>query len=63
MASQAYEQRGRDILAAPRPYPSLADLGFRWIKRASYWIAFEDTAAGPVVAGIFHETADIPNRL
>ena len=47
----------------PEPYPSLSDLGFRWTKEGRYWIAFEETDAGPVVAGVFYETADIPNRL
>ena len=49
--------------AAPRPYPGLAGLGFRWTKEGPYWIAFQTTDTGPVVAGVFHEAADIPNRL
>ena len=63
VACARYEN-GRGLLYdAPRPYPALADLGFRWTKEGSYWIAFERTAVGPVVPGIFHERADIPNRL
>jgi hypothetical protein len=45
-------------LPAPRPYPDLADLGLRWIKEASYWIAYDP--AGTSIAGIFYDTANIP---
>lgn len=62
-ACARYEARRGRFLDAPRPYPKLADLGFRWTKDGSYWVAFQETGAGPVVAGIFYETADIPNRL
>ncbi len=47
--------------AAPRPYPHLADLGFRWLKRGRYWIAYR--AEGPVIVGVFFETDDIPGRI
>lgn len=47
-------------LAAPRPYPALAELGLRWIKRGRYWVAYDPT--GPVIAGVFFETDDIPGR-
>jgi len=47
--------------AAPRPYPYLADLGFRWLKRGRYWIAYR--AEGPVIVGVFFETDDIPGRI
>ena len=50
-------------LHAPRPYPSLASLGLRWIKEGAYWFAYADTAGGLVIAGVFYESADIPNRL
>ena len=60
----ARHESGRGLFYnAPRPYPGLADLGFRWTKEGPYWIAFEETGAGPVMAGIFHEVADMPNRL
>ena len=52
-----------DFLAAPRPYPGLADLGFLWTKQGPYWIAFAKTTNGPVVAGVFHDTANIPRRV
>ena len=51
-------QRG---LAAPRPYPELASLGLLWLKRGRYWIAYD--TAGPIIAGIFFDTGDIPNRV
>jgi hypothetical protein len=62
-ACARYESRRGRFLDAPRPYPRLADLGFRGTKEGAYWEAFQETGAGPVVAGIFYETADIPNRL
>ena len=49
-------------LPAPRPYPSLAHAGRRWIKEEPYWIAYSTTQP-PVILGVFHEAADIPNRL
>ncbi len=49
-------------LPAPRPYPGLASLGFRWIKKESYWIAYL-TWEAPMIAGVYHEAADIPNRI
>lgn len=51
-------ERGRP---APRPYPSLAGLGLSWLKRGRYWIAYDP--AVPIIAGVFFETDDIPNRL
>ena len=51
-------QRG---LPAPRPYPELANLELLWLKRGRYWIAYDPT--GPIIAGIFFDTGDIPNRV
>lgn len=48
-------------LPAPRPYPELSALGFSWLKRGRYWIAYDPV--GPVIAGVFFETDDIPNRV
>ncbi len=48
-------------LPAPRPYPGLASLGLSWMKRGRYWIAYDP--AVPIIAGVFFETDDIPNRL
>ena len=55
-------ERGR-FYDAPRPYPGLAEFGLRSTKEGPYWVAFADTHEGPVVAGVFHEGADIPNRI
>lgn len=49
-------------LAAPRPYPRLAHLGFRWVKEGPYWVAYM-AEASPVIVGVYHEAADIPNRV
>ncbi|MBK1660205.1 hypothetical protein [Paracraurococcus ruber] len=48
-------------LTAPRPYPYLAEFGLSWLKRGRYWIAYDP--AVPIIAGVFFETDDIPNRL
>ncbi len=47
--------------SAPRPYPALAELGLSWLKRGRYWIAYDPSI--PIIAGVFFETDDIPNRL
>jgi len=48
-------------LAAPRPYPFLAQQGRAWVKAGRYWVMYSTTRP-PVITGIFHETSDIPNR-
>jgi plasmid stabilization system protein ParE len=48
-------------LPSPRPYPQLAEFGLFWLKRGRYWIAYDP--AVPIIAGVFFETDDIPNRL
>ena len=48
-------------LDAPRPYPTLKVLGFRWIRESNYWFAYSE-GDPPVIAGIFYATADIPSR-
>lgn len=48
-------------MPAPRPYPELAVLGFLWLLRGRYWIAYDPTV--PIIAGVFFDTDDIPNRL
>lgn len=62
-ASARIETRPRDGLEAPRPYPSLKSLGLLWTKAGSYWFAYLIGDAIPIIAGVFHETADIPNRV
>jgi plasmid stabilization system protein ParE len=49
-------------LPAPRPYPSLARHGRRWIIEGNYCIAY-NLSSPPVIAGVFYVTADIPRRL
>jgi plasmid stabilization system protein ParE len=49
-------------LAAPRPYPALARLGFRWVKEGPYWVAYM-TEPSLAIVGVYHEAADIPNRV
>jgi plasmid stabilization system protein ParE len=49
-------------LPAPRPYPSLAKDGRRWIIEGTYWISYSLTPP-PVISGVFYAMADIPNRL
>jgi plasmid stabilization system protein ParE len=49
-------------LPAPRPYPSLAKAGRRWIIEGAYWISYSLTTP-PVISGVFYAMADIPDRL
>jgi plasmid stabilization system protein ParE len=49
-------------LPAPRPYPSLAKPGRRWIIEGNYWIAYSLTIP-PVISGVFYAMSDIPNRV
>lgn len=49
-------------LPAPRPYPALAKAGRRWIVEGSYWISYSLTKP-PVISGVFHAMADIPDRI
>jgi hypothetical protein len=48
-------------MAAPRPYPELSEFGLLWLKRGRYWIAYDPD--GPIIAGVFFDTDDIPDRL
>ncbi len=46
-------------MEAPRPYPQLKRLGFRWIIERHYWISY--TRTNPLlITSIFHESANIP---
>jgi plasmid stabilization system protein ParE len=55
-------QRG-PFFPAPRPYPSIARPGWRWLKTGAYWIAFGETGSAYVLHAIFHESANIPGRM
>lgn len=48
-------------LPAPRPYLRLARPGRLWVKAGAYWVAY--TTDPLLITAIFHESADIPNRL
>jgi plasmid stabilization system protein ParE len=48
-------------LPAPRPYPALAMLGLSGLKRGRYWITYD--AGMPIIADVFFETDDVPNRV
>jgi len=50
-------------LPAPRPYPALARLGLCWTKVGAYWVAYTDSDSGVVIAGVYHDTANIPRRV
>jgi plasmid stabilization system protein ParE len=49
-------------LPAPRPYPSLAQHGRRWIVEGRYWLSYSLTKP-PVISGVFYDMANIPGRL
>ncbi len=48
---------------APRPYPAIVRPGWRWTKEGSYWIAYSSRNATPVIQAVFHDAANIPERL
>ena len=48
-------------LTAPRPYPELAAVGLSRLKRGRHWIAYDPVV--PIIADVFVETEDIPNRI
>lgn len=47
---------------APRPYPRLAHLGFRWIKEHRYWFGWSMAKGYPVLTNVFYDTASIESR-
>jgi hypothetical protein len=66
---EAYDNAVRQIetgpqswLTHPRPYPALAEYGFRWIKVHRYWFGY---AAGKpaVITNIFDEAGDMPGQI
>ena len=61
-AWQAITTTPRAGLAAPRPYPQLAQPGRFWLKSGRYWIAYRTQPTTGIVA-VFFETANIPDRL
>lgn len=61
-AEARIERAPQDGSRAPRPYPGLAGLGYDWIKSGRYWVAYS-RGDPPVIAAVFYESADIPNRI
>jgi len=61
-ASSRIELNPAAGLAAPRPYPILARRGRLWVKAGRYWVAYLTTSP-PVIAAVFYDAADIPDRL
>ncbi len=62
-AAEARIQRDPEAgLPTPRPYPRLARPGHAWVKSGRYWVAYTRTDP-PVIVAVFHEAADIPNRV
>ena len=57
------DSQAAPFLAAPRPYPDLKRLGWRWLKSGRYWIAFSSIPDGFAITAVFHERANIPGRL
>jgi hypothetical protein len=48
---------------APRPYPSIARPGWLWLKTGSCWVVLGETGTGYVIHALFHESANIPDRM
>jgi plasmid stabilization system protein ParE len=61
-ADRIEARRGRSF-PAPRPYPNLTRAGWLWLKEGPYWIAYARDSKGGLIQVIFHEAADIPNRI
>ena len=47
----------------PRPYPSIAAFGFRWIKVHRYWFGWSLIRGYPVLTNVFFDTAFIEGRI
>jgi plasmid stabilization system protein ParE len=60
-AESMIERRPGAGLAAPRPYPELAQPGRAWIKSGRYWVTYSLTTP-PVILAVFFETADMGGR-
>ena len=50
-------------LPAPRLDPGLVSYGWRWAKAGRYWFAYVPEGGDATIAGVFHETANIPGRV
>lgn len=61
-ASARIERDPAAGLPAPRPYPSLAKPGRRWLHVRPYWVGYSTTTP-PVISAVFYDAANIPGRL
>lgn len=61
-ASARIEAKPGVGIAAPRPYPTLAQPGRAWIKTGRYWVLY-GTEHPVTILAIFYDTANIPNRI
>lgn len=62
-AVAAFDRTAARDYDAPRPYPELAHLGWRWMHQGRYWVAFDDRGPDLYVAAVVFDSADIPARV
>lgn len=48
---------------APRPYPEIARLGYRWIKIHRYWLGYKVTETAVIITNVHFETSNIPGNV
>ena len=61
-ALRQIEAGPRHWLTHPRPYPALAEYGFRWIKIHRCWFGYAPVLP-PVITNIFDEAGDMPGHI
>jgi plasmid stabilization system protein ParE len=62
-ASERIETQRGLFFSAPRPYRTFTHPRWIWLKEGTYWIAYSAEPDGAVIQVVFHEAADIPNRI
>jgi hypothetical protein len=62
-APERIELRRGPFFPALRPYPNLTPPGWLWLKEGPNWIAYVSDSGGALIQAVFHEAADIPNRI
>ena len=60
-AERLIELQPQTGLLAPRPYPSMARPGLRWMKVRRYWFGYRNAQTAVVVL-VFYDAADMPRR-
>ena len=60
-ASDAIIAGTAKVFPAPRPYPSLKEVGTYWVYYPPYWIAFRDRET-PIISAVHYDASDMPNR-